>query len=307
MVPTGALEDWDSDPFQPTIKDGLLYGRGAADMTAGRAGMIVAAEPFVAEHPDHKGQLGFLITSDEEGDAVHGTKYITDYLKAERIQLDYAVVGEATSDTQLGDTVRIGRRGSLTAELVIKGVQGHVAYPHKADNPIHKSLGFLNALIDEAWDEGNADFPPTQLQIANLNAGTGASNVIPGEIICNFNLRFSPELTPDKIKSRIIEMLEQHQLNYDIHWKPCSQPFYTKKGKLIAAAQKAIQSVTGVIPTLSTAGGTSDGRYIAPLGAEVIEIGPINASIHKINEHVKVDDLEPLVKIHQGIMAELLL
>lgn len=306
VVPTGDLSAWDTDPFVPTIKEGVLFGRGAADMKSGLATMILAAEQFVAEHPNHKGSIGFIITSDEEGDAIHGTQHIVEYLKTEGIQLDYAVVGEATSDTTLGDTLRIGRRGSLTAELTIKGVQGHVAYPHKADNPIHKSFAFFTALTSEVWDQGNADFPPTSLQIANINAGTGATNVIPGEITCNFNLRFCPELTEEGIKARVVELLQDHELEYDLHWKPCSQPFYTAKGALIPAAQKVIQAVTGVVPELSTGGGTSDGRYIAPLGTEVIEIGPINASIHKINEHVRVDDLAPLVKIHQGILAALL-
>ncbi|TXH04257.1 MAG: succinyl-diaminopimelate desuccinylase [Nevskiaceae bacterium] len=305
VVPTGPLEQWHSDPFAPAIRDGVLYGRGAADMKSGLAAMVCAAERFVARGPI-KGTLAFLITSDEEGPCRFGTKHVVEQLQARGVKPDYAIVGEASSNLQLGDRIMIGRRGSLGCDLKVLGKQGHVAYPHKADNPIHRLMPALAELVATRWDEGNAHFPPTSFQISNLRAGTGANNVIPGEAEVVFNFRYCTELTADAIKARVTAVLDRHCPRYEAQWWHTGEPFLTRPGRLIDAAQTAIGSVTGLKPELFTGGGTSDARFIAPWGAEVVEIGPINDSIHKLNEHVKVEDLDRLSAIYEGVLERLL-
>jgi succinyl-diaminopimelate desuccinylase len=306
VVPTGPLERWSSDPFAPEIRNGLLYGRGAADMKSGLAAMVCAAERALAGGP-LKGTLAFLITSDEEGPAQHGTKHVCEVLKARGVQPDYAIVGEATGEHQLGDRITIGRRGSLGCNLRVHGKQGHVAYPLKADNPIHRLAPALAELVAIEWDRGNAHFPPTSFQVSNLNAGTGANNVIPGEADLIFNFRYCTESTADGLKARVHEVLDRHGLRYTADWWHTGQPFLTRHGALIEAARASIAEVIGITaPVLFTGGGTSDARFIAPMGAEVVEIGPVNDSIHKIDEHVIVDDLERLSAIYQGILERLL-
>lgn len=306
VVPTGPLNEWQSPPFEPTLRDGLLYGRGAADMKGSLAAMVVACEAFVAAHPDHQGSIGFLITSDEEGPAIDGTVRVLEYLAEQNKAIDYCLVGEPSSSNQLGDVIKNGRRGSLGAVLTARGIQGHIAYPHLADNPIHKLLPALHALTSEVWDEGNAFFPPTSLQVSNINGGTGATNVIPGEVIVQFNFRFSTEVTEQQLRERSEAILDAFDLDYDLEWNLSGQPFLTSQGKLVDATVASIADVTGLNTELSTAGGTSDGRFIAPTGAQVVELGPINTSIHKIDEVVIADDLPRLTQIYRGVLERLL-
>lgn len=307
VVPTGPVEKWDVHPFQPEIKDGILYGRGAADMKGSLAAMITACESFITQHPHHKGSIGFLITSDEEGPSINGTVKVVEHLEARNEKIDMCLVGEPSSTHKLGDVVKNGRRGSLSGNLTILGKQGHVAYPHLAENPIHTATPALTELAAEVWDEGNEFFPPTSFQISNINSGTGANNVIPGECKLMFNLRFSTELTEEKIKQRVEAILNKHNLNYELEWVLSGYPFLTPEGELVEATCKAIKDICGYDTELSTAGGTSDGRFIAPTGAQVLELGPLNATIHQLNEHVKADDLITLSKIYHRMMEHLLL
>tara|TARA_R110002110_G_scaffold415561_2_gene650976 strand:+ start:209693 stop:210820 length:1128 start_codon:yes stop_codon:yes gene_type:complete len=307
VVPTGPLDKWHSPPFEPTLRDGLLYGRGAADMKGSLAAMIIACEDFVAAHPDHQGRIGFLITSDEEGPAADGTVRVIDYLQQQGKHIDWCLVGEPSSTNSLGDVVKNGRRGSLGAILTVKGVQGHIAYPHLADNPVHRALPALHALCSEHWDAGNEFFPPTSMQISNINGGTGATNVIPGAVEVQFNFRFSTEVTHQQLRQRTEQILDAHSLDYDLQWHLSGQPFLTAEGELVEATVAAITEHTGLTTQLSTAGGTSDGRFIAPTGAQVIELGPNNATIHKLNESVLADDLPRLAQIYRTIMQRLLL
>lgn len=306
VVPAGPRDKWHTPPFEPTIKDGVLYGRGAADMKGSLASMVVAVERFVAEHPDHTGSIAFLITSDEEGPFINGTTRVIDTLEARNEKIRWCIVGEPSSTAVVGDVVKNGRRGSITGDLLVRGVQGHVAYPHLADNPIHKAAPALSELAATVWDEGNAYFPPTSFQIANISAGTGASNVIPGELQVQFNFRFSTELTDMDIRERVEALLDKHGLDYQLNWTLSGQPFLTDTGALLDAAVAAIEAVNGQRPALLTTGGTSDGRFIAPTGAEVIELGPVNATIHKVNECVKADDLDLLADMYQGVLERLL-
>jgi len=306
VVPTGPADNWTSHPFEPEIRDGYLYGRGAADMKSGIAAMTVAAERFITENPNHTGRLAFLITSDEEGPAVNGTVKVIEHLQQQGEQISWCVVGEPSSTDKLGDVIKNGRRGSLNGELRIQGKQGHIAYPHLADNPIHGGCPALADLIAEHWDEGNDFFPATSFQISNINGGTGATNVIPGVLDVVFNFRYSTEVTQEQLQQRTEAILDRHQLNYHLEWKLSGLPFLTEPGELVGAAQSALKDVMGSPATLSTSGGTSDGRFIAPTGAQVIELGPCNATIHQINECVRVEDLDLVAKIYQGIMTELL-
>jgi succinyl-diaminopimelate desuccinylase len=306
VVPTGPLDEWHSDPFKPEIRDGLLYGRGAADMKSGIAAMVTACERFVKQQPGHNGSIALLITSDEEGPALNGTVRVIETLEARGEKIDWALVGEPSSTSQLGDVVKNGRRGSIGAALTVNGVQGHVAYPHLADNPVHRAMPALTELCELEWDRGNEFFPATSFQISNMNAGTGAHNVIPGQIEVNFNLRYSTELDHQKIIDITETILEKHDLDYSIDWQHSGYPFLTAEGALVEAAKLSIKAITDLDTELSTAGGTSDGRFVAPTGAQVLELGPVNASIHKINEHVRVSDLDQLSEIYQGILAKLL-
>ncbi|MGX5835570.1 succinyl-diaminopimelate desuccinylase [Aeromonas piscicola] len=306
VVPAGPLDKWHTPPFEPTIQDGVLYGRGAADMKGSLAAMVVAVERFIAEHPDHTGSIAFLITSDEEGPFINGTPRVIDTLEARNEKIRWCIVGEPSSTAVVGDVVKNGRRGSITGDLLVRGVQGHVAYPHLADNPIHKTAPALAELAATVWDEGNAYFPPTSFQIANISAGTGASNVIPGELQVQFNFRFSTQLTDMDIRERVETLLDRHGLDYQLDWTLSGQPFLTDTGDLLDAAVAAIEQVNDQRPALLTTGGTSDGRFIAPTGAEVIELGPVNATIHKVNECVKADDLDLLADMYQGILDRLL-
>lgn len=307
VVPTGPREQWHSDPFTPTIKNGLLYGRGAADMEGGLAAMIVAAEQWLSAKPKFRGSIAFLITSDEEGPSVDGTVKVMDELKKRGEKIDWCVLGEPSSLERFGDTLRHGRRGSLTGLLTVHGIQGHVAYPDLADNPIHRILPALTELCAARWDtRPNKHFPPTSFQISNFNSGTGAGNVIPGEAAIRFNFRYSTGVTSTELRDRLEGTLRRHNIHYSIEWRPMGKPFLTQPGKLSSVVQDAVEKVTGLRPRLDTGGGTSDGRYIAPTGAEVIEFGPLNASIHKIDECVAVSDLEPLVEIYREIMQRLL-
>ncbi len=306
VVPTGKLESWDSPPFEPTIRDGQLYGRGAADMKGGIAAFITAVERFIANHPDHQGSIAVMLTSDEEGIATNGVVKVVEVLEQRGEKIDWCLVGEPSSDKKIGDVIRVGRRGSLCAKLTIKGVQGHVAYPELADNPIHRFAPALNALTEEIWDNGNAFFPPTSLQVSNINAGTGAENIIPASVEVLFNLRFCTELDEDIIKQRVHAILDKYNLNYDVEWRLSGNPFLTASGALIDATHTAIKSVMGFETVDDTGGGTSDGRFIAPTGAEVIELGALNASIHKVNEHIGVADLEILSDIYEQILVNLL-
>lgn len=306
VVPPGPLERWDSPPFEPTLRDGLLFGRGAADMKGSLAAMVIAVEQFVGACPQHHGRIGFLITSDEEGPAVNGTVKVIERLQQEGIHIDWCLVGEPSSHEYLGDTIKNGRRGSLGAQLTVHGTQGHVAYPQLADNPIHRAMPALHALASEHWDDGNSSFPPTTFQLSNISAGTGATNVIPGELQATFNFRFSTELTEAQLRQRTEAILDQHGLDYSLEWNLSGIPFITERGALIEAAVDSIRDVTGRETQLSTAGGTSDGRFIAPTGAQVVEVGPVNASIHQRNEHLRVDDLPQLTAIYRGVMEKLL-
>ncbi|WP_114193240.1 succinyl-diaminopimelate desuccinylase [Edaphovirga cremea] len=305
VVPTGDEKRWINPPFDPVIRDGMLYGRGAADMKGSLAAMVVAAERFVALHPNHGGRLAFLITSDEEASATHGTVKVVEALMARNERLDYCLVGEPSSTERVGDVVKNGRRGSMTANLHIHGVQGHVAYPHLADNPVHRAMPALNELVATQWDNGNEFFPPTSMQIANIQAGTGSNNVIPGELFVQFNFRFSTELTDTIIKQRVKELLEKHQLSYSIEWNVSGQPFLTSQGALVDAVVNAVKHYSEISPQLLTTGGTSDGRFIARMGAQVVELGPVNATIHKINECVHAADLQLLSRMYQRIMEQL--
>ncbi len=307
VVPTGPVDEWMTDPFGAAIIDGYLYGRGAADMKGGIAAMVIAAERFVQDNPDHGGTIALLLTSDEEGPAINGTRKVIEYLKNNNIKINWCIVGEPSSDKQLADVVRIGRRGSLTGTLTIKGIQGHVAYPNMADNPIHKASHFLADITATEWDQGDASFPPTTFQISNLNAGTGADNIIPGSMKLLFNFRYSPATSQTELQDKVVELLNKHNLDYGLEWKLSGLPFLTAQGKLIDTSYSVIQKLCGIDAILSTGGGTSDGRFIAPTGAEVIELGLINKTIHKINECVKVDDLETLTKIFQNILEQLLI
>ena len=306
VVPTGDEKRWDNPPFEPAIRDGMLYGRGAADMKGSLAAMVVAAERFVAANPHHQGRLAFLITSDEEASATHGTVKVVEALMARNERLDYCLVGEPSSTERVGDVVKNGRRGSITANLHIHGVQGHVAYPHLADNPVHRAMPALNELVAIEWDRGNEFFPPTSMQIANVQAGTGSNNVIPGEFFVQFNFRFSTQLTDQMIKDRVAELLDRHQLRYTLEWNVSGQPFLTSRGKLVDAVVNAVAHYNEIKPQLLTTGGTSDGRFIARMGAQVVELGPVNATIHKINECVKASDLQMLSRMYQRIMEQLI-
>lgn len=306
VVPPGAISQWTFDPFTPTLDKGYLYGRGAADMKGSLAAMLVAVERFIKLHPDHQGSIGFLITSDEEGPFINGTTRVVDTLMARDELIDMCIVGEPSSTEIFGDVIKNGRRGSITGTLTVKGVQGHVAYPHLAINPIHQALAALDELCKTHWDEGNEFFPATSFQIANLYAGTGASNIIPGELTVQFNLRFSTELNYQLIQQRVIETLERHHLTYELEWIFNGEPFLTAKGELVDAIVDAIEQVTGNTPALLTTGGTSDGRFIAKMGAQVIELGPINATIHKVDECVLASDLDLLAKAYEKTLDNLL-
>lgn len=306
VVPTGTLSAWHNDPFAPEIRDGMLYGRGAADMKGSLAAMVVACENFVAQHPNHQGSIAFLITSDEEGVAKDGTVKVVEYLEARQEKMTWCLVGEPSSSKVLGDVIKNGRRGSLNGILKVIGIQGHVAYPQLADNPIHKAAPALAELAAEVWDNGNDFFPATSFQISNIHAGTGANNVIPADIEVVFNFRFSTEVTAEQLKARTEAILAKHGLKYELAWSLSGQPFLTAKGELVAASVAAIKEVTGLDTELSTSGGTSDGRFIAPTGAQVLELGPINATIHKINECVNVADLDTLTQLYEGILVRLL-
>ncbi len=306
VVPPGPREQWHVDPFEPTERDGMLYGRGAADMKSSLAAFVVAVERFVAADPDHPGSIALLLTSDEEGDATDGTVRVVEALRARGESIDFCIVGEPTSVRRLGDTIKNGRRGSLSARLVVKGIQGHVAYPDNVRNPIHLAAPALAELAQTHWDAGNEYFPPTSFQISNIHAGTGATNVVPGtlEVLCNF--RFATASSVESLQARVHALLDRHDLAYEIHWTIGGQPFLTPRGWLVAALEESIQAVTGGRPELSTSGGTSDGRFIADICPQVVEFGPINASIHKVNEHVAVADLEPLAAIYQETLTRLL-
>lgn len=306
VVPTGQLDAWNSDPFQPEIRDGKLYGRGSADMKTALAAMVVASERFVAKHPDHKGSIAFLITSDEEGPSINGTVKVIETLEARQEKIDWCLVGEPSSTHVLGDVIKNGRRGSLNGILTVQGHQGHVAYPHLANNPIHAAALALHELCQEVWDQGDEYFPATSFQISNIHSGTGANNVIPGHLDVTFNFRYSTEVTAELLKQRVHEILDRHQLQYTIQWTLSGLPFLTPVGELVNAAKQAIQAVAGVEARLSTSGGTSDGRFIAPTGAQVLELGVLNATIHQINEHVNIAELEPLAEIYEQILVQLL-
>ena len=307
VVPSGPLDQWHSDPFIPTQRAGMLYGRGAADMKGSLAAFVTGLETFVAEHPGHTGSIAVLLTSDEEGDAVEGTVAVTEILQARGETMDFCIVGEPTAVTQLGDTIKNGRRGSLSGKLSIKGLQGHIAYPHLAKNPIHLAAPAIAELAQTVWDEGNEFFPPTTWQISNLHAGTGANNVIPGALEILFNFRFATASTPEGLKVRLLEILQRHGLDFDIMWTLGAKPFLTGRGALVEATLAAIREETGLDAELSTTGGTSDGRFIAEICKQVIEIGPVNASIHKIDECVDIAALAMLSSIYRRVLEKLLL
>ncbi|MEH6543389.1 MAG: succinyl-diaminopimelate desuccinylase [Porticoccaceae bacterium] len=306
VVPTGPEADWATPPFEPIIKAGVLYGRGAADMKSSLAAMVTATENFIAQHPNHSGRIAFLITSDEEGPAHDGTVRVVNWLREHNTIPDWCLVGEPSSKLSLGDVIKNGRRGSLNAKLLVKGLQGHVAYPELADNPIHRAAPALAALANEVWDQGNEYFPATTFQISNIAAGEGVTNVIPGTLTLLFNFRYSTELTAEELKARTCAILDQHQLSYELEWQLSGEPFLTPEGKLATAAIDAIAKVRNTTAALSTSGGTSDGRFIAPLGTQVLELGPINATIHQVNECVLVQDIDDLSEIYQHILSQLL-
>jgi succinyl-diaminopimelate desuccinylase len=306
VVPPGPLEEWQSDPFVPAIRDGVLYGRGAADMKSGLAAMVTATEEFVAAHPDHPGSIAFLITSDEEGPAVDGTRRVAEVLRARAEHIDWCVVGEPSSEVSIGDTIKVGRRGSLSGRLTVHGVQGHIAYPQLAENPVHTLAPALAELVSRAWDAGSEHFQPTSFQVSNLNAGTGAPNIIPGELRARFNLRYAPVQTLEKLKKTVEDILRRHGVRYTLEWYVSGEPFYTAPGVLSRAVGEAVAEVTGVQPKLSTAGGTSDGRFIAPLGAQVVELGAVSSSIHKVNECVRVADIDALHRMYRNVLRRLL-
>lgn len=306
VVPTGPLENWTSHPFTPSYRDGMLYGRGAADMKTSLAAMVVATEEFIAANPQHQGSVAFLLTSDEEGPSVDGTVKVCEWLQQQGERLDACIVGEPTSVKSVGDMIKNGRRGSLSGKLRVQGVQGHIAYPHLAKNPIHLAAPALAELAAITWDAGNDHFPPTSWQMSNIHAGTGANNVIPGELVVDFNFRFSTESTPEQLQSRLEEVLSRHGLSFKIDWTLGGRPFLTRRGPLVDAMAAAIKDVTGIDTELSTTGGTSDGRFIAQICPQVVEFGPVNASIHKIDEHVAVADIEPLKNIYRQTLERLL-
>ncbi len=306
VVPAGDDEAWKTLPFEPTVKDGLLFGRGAADMKGGLASMIVATESFIEKNPNHKGTIAFLITSDEEGIAVNGTVKVMNYLKNNNYKIDYCLLGEPSSTSVLGDVIKNGRRGSLNGLLTIKGKQGHIAYPHLAENPIHLMTAALNDLCQQQWDNGNEYFPATSFQVSNIHSGSRVTNVIPGEIEIMFNFRYSTETTKEELQKKVNDILDSHKLNYSIDWSHSGYPFLTQKGELVSACVDAIGKIKSIKPELSTSGGTSDGRFIAQEGTQVVELGPINATIHQVNESVLVQDLEDLSKIYTQILTNLL-
>ena len=306
VVPPGSLAAWDSPPFEPSIRDGKLYGRGAADMKGGIAAFITAVERFIANHPQHQGSIAIMLTSDEEGIATHGVVKVVEVLEQRQEKIDWCLVGEPSSDKKIGDVIRVGRRGSLNAVLKVQGVQGHVAYPELADNPIHSFAPALKELTEEVWDYGNEFFPPTSLQVSNINSGTGAENIIPATAEVWFNLRFSSELSADIIRQRTRAILDKYNFSYDLTWRLSGNPFLTSSGALIEAAHAAIKQVTGFDTVDDTGGGTSDGRFIAPTGAQVLELGALNESIHKVNENIWLEDLEVLSRIYEQMLVNLL-
>jgi len=306
VVPTGPREEWRTEPFEPVVRDGILYGRGAADMKSGLAAMVTAMERFVAKHPRHGGSLAVLFTSDEEGPSVDGTRRVMEVLEGRNEKIDWCVVGEPTSQDELGDTIKVGRRGSLSGRLTVHGVQGHIAYPQLADNPVHAFAPALAELVTTSWDAGNEFFQPTSFQVSNISAGTGAPNVIPGELKVRLNLRFSTEQTVEQLQRRVIGILDRHKLNYTIEWFISGLPFLTTPGVLTTAVEQAVREVTGRTPLSSTTGGTSDGRFIAPTGAQVVEFGVVNATIHKVNECVRIADIERLSRAYERVMELLL-
>ena len=307
VVPTGDPDRWQTPPFEPTVKDGFLFGRGAADMKGSLAAMVVATERFIEKHPDHKGSIAFLITSDEEGPFINGTTRVIDTLEARNEKIDFCLVGEPSSTDFCGDIVKNGRRGSLTGQLHVKGIQGHVAYPHLARNPVHEAAQAISDLSQIEWDRGNEFFPPTSFQVSNIQAGTGAGNVIPGHMDVLFNFRYSTEVTAEFLIEKVENILNSHQLDFEIEWTFNGLPFITESGQFIQAINKAIIDVNGKLPELSTAGGTSDGRFIAPTGAQVVELGPCNATIHKIDECVALEDLDKLTLMYEKILEQTLL
>lgn len=307
VVPPGPREAWTSDPFDPQIRDGVLYGRGTADMKGSVAAFAIAAEQFVAAHPQHAGTLAVLLTSDEEGDAIDGVRRVAELFRARGQAIDWCITGEPSSTERLGDLLRVGRRGSLSGTLIVKGVQGHVAYPHKARNPIHLAAPALAELVARQWDEGFESFPPTSLQVSNIHAGTGANNVIPGELQVAFNLRYTPLWDAPRLEAEISALLDRHALDYALRWHRSGEPFYTPEGRLRSVAREVLGQFAGAPPEESTGGGTSDARFIAPLGAQCIEVGPVNASIHQVDEHVRVADLEALPALYRTLIERLLL
>lgn len=307
VVPPGPVEEWSSDPFEPVVRDESLYGRGAADMKASLAAMLVAIREFTEKHPEHEGSIALLITSDEEGPARDGTLKVVETLSARGEKIDWCVVGEPSSHREIGDVVRVGRRGSLSGTLTVRGIQGHVAYPHLADNPIRRIAPVLADLHAINWDDGNAHFPPTSFQVVRLQSDAGAVNVIPGTLTARFNFRYSTEWDHGALRLRVHEVFDGHELDYAIDWHLSGEPFLTRGGALVEAVGEAVREVTGTEPELSTGGGTSDGRFIAPSGADVVELGPVNASIHKIDEHVLIDDLPKLVRMYERVMEKLLI
>ena len=306
VVPTGPREEWTTDPFEPVVIDGVLYGRGAADMKSGLAAMVTALERFVANHPDHRGSLAVLFTSDEEGPSVDGTRKVVEVLAARDERIDWCVVGEPTSAKVLGDTIKVGRRGSLSGRLTVHGVQGHIAYPQFADNPVHRFAPALAELVATHWDDGNEFFQPTSFQVSNIAAGTGAPNVIPGELKVRTNLRFSTEQTVETLQKRVLEILDRHGVNYTVDWHISGLPFLTRPGTLTQAVERAVRETMGRAPEHSTTGGTSDGRFISPTGAQVVELGVVNATIHKVNECVRVADIDVLSRAYERVMELLL-
>jgi succinyl-diaminopimelate desuccinylase len=306
VVPTGPLEEWLSHPFTPTIRDGLLFGRGAADMKSGLAAMVTAVEAYLGAQPEHRGAIAFLITSDEEGPSVDGTKRVVETLRERGERIDWCIVGEPSSEERLGDTIKIGRRGSLSGRLTVHGVQGHIAYPQLAVNPVHSFAPALAELVSRVWDQGDEYFQPTSFQVSNLTAGTGAPNVIPGELKARFNLRYSPVQSLELLKNTVELILTRHQVRYTLEWYVSGEPFYTPAGVLSQAVSDAVHTITGASPTLSTGGGTSDGRFIAPMGAQVVELGVVNTSIHKVNESVRIEDIDRLHAMYLASLRNLL-
>lgn len=306
VVPTGPLHEWQSNPFVATIRDGVLYGRGAADMKSGLAAMVTATEAFVAENPGHKGSIAFLITSDEEGPSVDGTKKVVETLMERKQRIDWCIVGEPSSEKATGDMIKIGRRGSLSGRLTVHGIQGHIAYPHLAENPMHTFAPALAELVGRVWDQGNEHFQPTSFQVSNLNVGTGAPNVIPGELKARFNLRYSPVQKLDQLKATVEEILQRHKVRYTLDWHLSGEPFYTPPGKLLKGVSSAVSKILGKAPAYSTGGGTSDGRFIAQMGAEVVELGVPNPTIHKVNECCRVEDIDALHGMYLQALRNLL-